>query len=92
VGNHILGGGGFGSRLTEEVREKRGLTYSVYSYFSPGLHAGAFTIGLQTRPDQAQQALGLAREVLQRLYRGPNRGRVAGGQSQPHRRLCLAPG
>jgi zinc protease len=64
VGNHILGGGGFTARLTEEVREKRGLTYSVYSYFSPGLHAGAFTIGLQTRPDQAQQALDLVREVL----------------------------
>jgi zinc protease len=64
VGNHILGGGGFTSRLTEEVREKRGLTYSVYSYFAPGLHAGAFTIGLQTRPDQAQQALDLVRGVL----------------------------
>jgi zinc protease len=64
VGNHILGGGGFTSRLTEEVREKRGLTYSVYSHFSPGLHAGAFTVGLQTRPDQAQQALDLVREVL----------------------------
>ena len=64
VGNHILGGGGFTARLTEEVREKRGLTYSVYSYFAPGLHAGAFTIGLQTRPDQAEQALTLVREVL----------------------------
>jgi zinc protease len=64
VGNHILGGGGFTARLTEEVREKRGLTYSVYSHFAPGLHAGAFTIGLQTRPDQAQQALALVREVL----------------------------
>ncbi len=64
VGNHILGGGGFTSRLTEQVREKRGLTYSVYSYFSPGMHAGAFTVGLQTRPDQAQQALALVREVL----------------------------
>ncbi len=56
VGNYILGGGGFVSRLSTEVREKRGLSYSVYSYFSPGLHAGAFTVGLQTRPDQAQQA------------------------------------
>ena len=64
VGNHILGGGGFTARLTEEVREKRGLTYSVYSYFAPGMHAGAFTIGLQSRPDQAQQALDLVREVL----------------------------
>ena len=64
VGNHILGGGGFTARLTTEVREKRGLTYSVYSYFEPGLHAGAFTIGLQTRPDQADQAMQLVQEVL----------------------------
>jgi zinc protease len=72
VANHILGGGGFTARLTEEVREKRGLTYSVYSGFSPGLHAGAFTIGLQTRPDQAQQALTLVREVLTRFtHDGP---------------------
>lgn len=67
LANHVLGGGGFTSRLTEEVREKRGLTYSVYSYFSPALHAGAFTIGLQTRPDQADQALGVVREVLERF-------------------------
>jgi zinc protease len=64
VGNYTLGGGGFVSRLTSEVREKRGLAYSVYSYFSPGLHAGAFTIGLQTRPDQAAQAVKVVREVL----------------------------
>lgn len=67
VGNYILGGGGFVSRLTNEVREKRGLSYSVYSYFSPGLHAGAFTIGLQTRPDQATQAVQVARETLRRF-------------------------
>lgn len=64
VGNHILGGGGFTSRLTEEVREIRGLSYSVDSHFAPGLHAGAFTISLQTRPDQARQALQIVREVL----------------------------
>lgn len=64
VGNYILGGGGFVSRLTNEVREKRGLSYSVYSAFGPGLHAGAFTIGLETRPDQAAQAVKVAREVL----------------------------
>jgi zinc protease len=67
VGNYILGDGGFVSRLTHEVREKRGLSYSVYSYFAPGLHAGAFTIGLQTRPDQADQALQVSREVLARF-------------------------
>jgi zinc protease len=64
VGNYILGGGGFVSRLTTEVREKRGLSYSVYSYFAPGLHAGAFTLGLQTRPDQADQAVKVSRDVL----------------------------
>ena len=67
VGNYILGGGGFVSRLTQEVREKRGLSYSVYSYFSPGLHAGAFTLGLQTRPDQTAQAVQVSREVLARF-------------------------
>lgn len=72
VGNYILGGGGFVSRLTSEVREKRGLSYSVYSYFAPGLHAGAFTIGLQTRPDQAAEAVKVAREVLSRyVAEGP---------------------
>jgi zinc protease len=67
VGNYILGGGGFVSRLTNEVREKRGLSYSVYSYFAPGLHAGAFTLGLQTRPDQAAQAVQVARDVVKQF-------------------------
>ena len=64
VGNYILGGGGFVSRLQTEVREKRGLTYGAYSNFAPGLHAGAFTVSLQTRPDQAAQALSVARGVV----------------------------
>ena len=72
VGNHILGGGGFTSRLTNEVREKRGLSYSVGSGFSPGLNAGAFVIGLQTRPDQAAQAVQVSQEVLKRFVeQGP---------------------
>ncbi|MBS0508708.1 MAG: insulinase family protein, partial [Proteobacteria bacterium] len=66
VGNHILGGGGFTSRLTQEVREKRGLSYSVYSDFSPGLNRGAFVISLQTRPDQAAQAVQVAQATLAR--------------------------
>ncbi len=67
VGNHILGGGGFSSRLTEELREKRGLTYSVYSRFSPYEQAGAFQIGLQTRADQADVALEVVRDTLARF-------------------------
>ena len=57
VGNYILGGGGFVSRLTEEVREKRGLVYSVYSYFMPMAELGPFQIGLQTKKEQAGGAM-----------------------------------
>lgn len=64
VGDHILGGGGFASLLTEEVREKRGLSYSVFSEFTPGLSAGAFVAGLQTRPDQAMEAIEVTRAVI----------------------------
>ncbi|WP_311222449.1 MULTISPECIES: pitrilysin family protein [unclassified Acidovorax] len=72
VGNHILGGGSFTSRLMNEVREKRGLSYSVGSGFSPGLNAGSFTVGLQTRPDQAEQAVQVSRDVLKRFVeQGP---------------------
>jgi zinc protease len=64
LGNHILGGGGFVSRITEEVRQKRGLAYSAYSTFAPMLAAGAFTIGLQTQRDQAPEALAVVRRTL----------------------------
>jgi len=67
VGNYILGGGGFVSRLTEEVREKRGLVYSVYSYFMPMAELGPFKIGLQTKNDQADAALKLVRETLDKF-------------------------
>ena len=77
VGNYVLGGGGFVSRLTEQVREKRGLSYSVYSYFSPGQHAGAFTVGLQTRPDQAEQAIEVATQVVSDFVKeGPSNAEV----------------
>jgi zinc protease len=82
LGNHILGGGGFVSRLTEQVREKRGLSYSVYSYFSPGEHAGAFTVGLQTRPDQAAQAVAVAKDVVQAFVRdGPTEAELQAAKS-----------
>jgi zinc protease len=57
VGNYVLGGGGFVSRLMAEVREKRGLAYSVFSYFAPGKDTGIFQAGLQTKTDQASTAL-----------------------------------
>jgi zinc protease len=64
VGNHILGGGGMTARLYEQVREKRGLSYSVYSFFVPYQQPGPFQIGLQTRRDQAQEAVTVVRQVL----------------------------
>lgn len=65
VGNYILGGGGFVSRLTEEVREKRGLVYSVYSYFMPMRELGPYEIGLQTKKSQVNEALQLVRQTVQ---------------------------
>lgn len=64
VGNYILGGGGFVSRLTDEVREKRGLSYSVYSYFLPLRMPGPFMIGLQTKNAQRDEALKIVHRVL----------------------------
>ncbi len=72
VGNHILGGGGFVSRLIEEVRTKRGLAYSVYSYFQPLQRRGPFLIGMQTQREQAQNALDVVRATLREFVaRGP---------------------
>jgi len=64
VGNYILGGGGFVSRLMSEVREKRGLAYSVFSYFSPGKDAGIFQAGLQTKSDQGSLALEVMSQTI----------------------------
>ena len=72
VGNYILGGGGFASRLMNEVREKKGLAYSVYSYFLPLKQPGEFQIGLQTKKEQADEALKLVRNTLANfLAKGP---------------------
>ena len=67
VGNYILGGGGLVSILSEEIREKRGLSYSVYSYFSPLRVAGPFVLGLQTAADNRDEALRVLRETLSRF-------------------------
>lgn len=68
--NHMLGGGGFGSVLMEEVREKRGMVYGIYSYFVPLAVPGPFVITLQTRADQAGKAIDVVNDTLQRLYAG----------------------
>jgi len=65
VANHPFGGSGFASRLVEVIREEHGLAYSVYSYFSPLRQAGAFTMGMQTKTEQTQQALTLLQQQLE---------------------------
>ncbi|WP_394560310.1 M16 family metallopeptidase [Aquipseudomonas alcaligenes] len=72
LGNQILGGGGFGTRLMEEVREKRGLTYGVYSGFSAMQARGPFMISLQTRAEQSEGTLKLVQDILRDyLANGP---------------------
>lgn len=72
VGNYTLGGGGFVSLLTKSVREERGYAYSVYSYFQPQLVPGPFTIGLETKRTQADDALKVVDQVVSDyLKRGP---------------------
>lgn len=64
IANHGFGGSGFASILMDEVREKRGLAYSVYSYSSPMAERGPFVIGLQTRNDQVDEAISVVMENL----------------------------
>ena len=78
AGNYTLGGGGFVSRLMKEVREKRGYAYSVYSYVAPRKLEGPFEIGLQTKREQADEALKLTREVVAEfLAHGPSEKELA---------------
>ncbi|MBF8176507.1 MULTISPECIES: pitrilysin family protein [Oxalobacteraceae] len=64
VGNYVLGGGGFVSRLMQQVREQRGLTYGVSSYFIPMAQPGPFQISLQTKKEQANEALQVVRSTV----------------------------
>lgn len=67
VVNQIVGGGGFSSRLMEEVREKRGLAYSVYSYLQPFKHASILSGGVATKSDAIRQSLDVIQTELQKL-------------------------
>lgn len=73
VGNHVLGGSGLVSILGEEVRNKRGLSYSVYSYFSPMRVSGPFVMTAQTKNNQAGEAMDVIRDTLNRFVtQGPS--------------------
>jgi len=82
AGNYVLGGGGFVSRLMQEVREKRGFAYSVYSYFEPQQVAGPFRIGLQTRGQQTDAAIAVVRDtLLQFIESGPTEAELAAAKA-----------
>jgi zinc protease len=80
--NHILGGGSFSSRLYREVREKRGLAYSVYSYLAPLDRAGLFMGGVSTRNDRAAESLAIILEEIRRIAEaGPTAEELAKAKS-----------
>jgi zinc protease len=75
--NQILGGGGFGSRLTEEVRVKRGLTYGIYSYLSTKDHADLYVGGASTANARAAETVEVVRAEWRRMAEeGPTAAEV----------------
>jgi zinc protease len=71
VMNYILGGGGFASRLMEEIRNKRGLAYSVASFFDAGKDTGSFQIVLQTKNSSAREAISIVLQQMERIRKEP---------------------
>lgn len=71
LGNHIFGGSGLTSIVTDEVREKRGLAYSAYSYFTKMVSNGFFVIKLQTKNEQAEKAKKITLEALKNFVKNP---------------------
>jgi zinc protease len=67
--NYILGGGGFSSRLVVEIRNKKGLAYSVASYFDPGKYPGSFQIALQTKNSSAREAIAISIQEMERIQK-----------------------
>lgn len=75
VMNYILGSGMFSSRLMKEIRDKRGLAYSVGSLFEAGKHPGSFQVILQTKNTSAREAISLAIKEIERIRSGPVSGK-----------------
>jgi zinc protease len=67
VMNYILGGGGFASRLVEQIRNKRGLAYSVGSFFDAAKYPGSFQVVLQTKNSSAHEAISLSMQEMKRI-------------------------
>jgi zinc protease len=74
VMNYILGGGGFASRLLDDIRVNRGLAYSVSSSFSPGLEPGPFIVSLETKNVSAGEAINQVVEQIRLIMTKPVTG------------------
>ncbi len=68
--NYILGAGGFGSRLMDHIREKKGYVYSIHSHYSARKHQGPFSVSLQTKNETAQQAISETLAVIEEFRHG----------------------
>lgn len=80
--NHILGGGGFSAKLMEEVREKRGLAYSVYSYIQPFKHASILQGSVATKNQSMAESLDIIRKELAKMAdQGPSADDLAAAKA-----------
>lgn len=80
--NNIIGGGGFASTLMEEVREKRGLAYSVYSYILPYRHTSVYSGSVATRNDAINESLDVIRTELKKIAEnGPTKTELENAKS-----------
>ncbi len=71
VMNFILGSSGFGSRLTKEIRETRGLTYGIYSYFYSLDHLDGMAVSTSTANANVPEMLGLIKAEFERIKSEP---------------------
>jgi len=77
IGNHILGGLSLSSKLFDQVRNQRGLAYSVHSQFAPLKYRGPFVVTLQTRADKSKEALRVVEKVLHNYVKnGPTQAEL----------------
>lgn len=82
VANHVIGGGGFVSRLMKEIREDRGLAYSASSYFMPMGDPGPFQASVQTKKEQTNEALKVLNDTLRKfIANGPTQAELDAAKS-----------
>lgn len=82
VANHVIGGGGFVSRLMKEIREDRGLAYSASSYFMPMGDPGPFQASVQTKKEQTNEALKVLNDTLRKFIdKGPTQAELDAAKS-----------